>query len=704
MIQIALAISGFLLFACAFARAADQRLVYPATRIDDAVDELHGVKVADPYRWLEDVKKPEVQEWMKAEDGLARERLKALPGRDAIAERLRKLYYVDDIGVPQHHGSRYFYWRRHANKEKMIVYWKEGKVGEQKVLFDPNEWSQDGSISLGNYSIAEDGATVAYTVHKNNSDEATLYVMDVATGKKSDVDVIEGAKYAQASWTPDGKGFYYTFLPSGPDISVAERPGFAEVRFHKLGDDPKSDAVIHERTGDPTKFIGAGVSRDGHWLILTISNGWTSNTVLFKDTRDPKASWTQLAGDKPFRYSVMDWNDQFYVVTNEDAPRSRVFKVNPQDSSRERWLEIVPERADATLEEASVVGEHLSLRYLVNATTELQVRELDGKMLRTVALPGVGTAGGLYGREDEDEAYFVFVSFTTPRTVFQTSVKSGESKLWSKLDVDVDPTPYTVDQVWYASKDGTKVSMFLVHRKDWKKDGTNPTLLYGYGGFQVALTPSFNTGIYPWLEHGGVYALANLRGGSEYGEEWHRNGMLANKQNVFDDFAGAAQYLISEKITSPEKLAINGGSNGGLLVGALTVQHPELFKCVVCEVPLLDMVRYHLFGSGKTWISEYGSADDPKLFPAILGYSPYHHVTKGTKYPSLLMLSADSDDRVDPMHARKFVAALQAASIGGPVLIRIETNAGHGGADLVKAAVEKGADKLAFIFDQLGVK
>ncbi len=682
------------------AHAAD----YPPSKVDSASDDFHGVKVPDPYRWLEDAKSPDVQAWMKTQNAFARERLKTLPGRDAIADRLRKLYYVDDLGVPQHQGSRYFYWRRHANKEKMIVYWKEGKDGAEQVLFDPNGWSADGSVSLGAYSITEDGRTVAYTIHQNNSDEATLYVMDVATGKKSDVDVIEGAKYAHASWTPDGKGFYYTYLPSGPEIKTSERPGFAEVRFHKLGDNPKTDKLVHERTGDPTKFIGAGLSRDGHWLTLSIQNGWTSNKVYFKDARDEKADWKPLATDKPFLYHVFDWKDQFYVVTNEGAARSRVFKVDPQNPARDQWREIVAERPDATLEEASIVGECLSLRYLINATTELQVRDLEGKVIRNVALPGVGTAGGLYGKEDEDEAYYVFVSFTTPRQVYQTSVKTGESKLWTKLEIDVDPAPFTVDQVWVTSKDGTKVSMFLVHRKDWKKDGDNPTLLYGYGGFNVAMTPSFNSGIYPWLEKGGVYAVANLRGGSEYGEEWHRQGMLEKKQNVFDDFAAAAQYLINEKITRPERLAVNGGSNGGLLVGAFTVQHPDLCKCVVCEVPLLDMVRYHLFGSGKTWVAEYGSADDAKLFPAILAYSPYHHIVAGTKYPSLLMLSADSDDRVDPMHARKFVAALQAASTGGPVLIRIETNAGHGGADLVKAAVEKGADKFAFIFEQLGVK
>ena len=686
------------------ALAAQDAFVYPPTRKDDLAETIHGVSVADPYRWLENVKSPDVQEWMKEQDARARAELKKLPGRDALAERLRKLYYVDDLGVPTRRGNRYFYWRRHATKEKAIVYWKEGRDGPQQVLFDPNGWSADGSIALGSWSVSEDGQTVAYSIRKNASDEATLYVMDVASGKKSDIDVIEGARYAQASWLPNGKSFYYTWLPMDSNIKAADRSGFAEVRLHQLGTDPKNDTIVRERTGDPTSFIGAEVSRDGHWLVLTIRHGWTSTDVWFKDARTPAADWTALAVGKPFLYDVFVWRDSMYISTNEDAPRRRVFNLDPKQPARDRWIEIVPERTDATIESAGIVGEHLTLLYVVNAANEIEVRGLDGKFVRKVELPGVGSAGGLYGNEDDDDAYFVYLSFTTPREVHQTCVTSGQSKLWSKLEIDVDSSPYSVDQVWYSSKDGTKVSMFVVHRKDMKKDGSNPTFLTGYGGFQIAMTPSFNSGVFPWLEHGGVFAVPNLRGGSEYGEEWHRQGMLEKKQNVFDDFAAAAQWLIDQKITSPEHLAISGGSNGGLLVGAAMVQHPELFKTVVCEVPLLDMVRYHLYGTGKTWISEYGSADDPKLFPAILAYSPYHHIEAGVKYPSLLMLSADSDDRVDPMHARKFTAAMQAASKGGPVWLRIETNAGHGGADMLKAAVEKGADRWAFIMSELGVK
>jgi prolyl oligopeptidase len=672
-------------------------LTYPATRADDTADVLHGVTVKDPFRWLEDVKSPEVQTWMRAEDDLARAELRKLPERDAIASRLKELYYTDAVSAPRHRGERYFYTRRHANKEKSIVYWKHGKEGAEQVLLDPNGWSTDGSSSLGVWNVSWDGKTVAYTVHRNNSDEATMYVSDVATGKKSAVDVIEGAKYASASWTPRGDGFYYTWLPVDKAIKDADRPGFAEVRFHKLGEDPKKDRVVRERTNDPTSFLSADLSQDGRWLFLYLQHGWTSVDLYVKDMKaGAQAAWQPLAVGRQAHFSVEAYKDRFYVVTDDGAPRSRVYAVDPKKLAREAWKEIVAERADATIDSASVLGGRLAVAYLKNASSTLEVLELDGKKLHDVTLPGVGTVGGPIGRNDEDAAYFSFTSFTTPQEIHEMSMKTGAQSLYSKVTVPVDTSPYTVEQVFYPSKDGTRVSMFIVRRKDLQKDGRTRALLYGYGGFQVSETSVFTASIYPWLERGGLYAVANLRGGSEYGEEWHRHGMLLEKQNVFDDFVGAAEYLIKEGYTRPDRLAIHGGSNGGLLVGAAVTQRPDLFSAALCGVPLLDMVRYHLFGSGKTWISEYGSADDAEQFKALYGYSPYHHVKAGERYPAVLMLSADSDDRVDPMHARKFAAELQAASTGGPVLLRIERNSGHGGADLVKSAVEEGADRYAF--------
>ncbi len=671
-------------------------LAYPATRRDDVKDVIHGVTVADPYRWLEDGKSPEVQTWMTAEDALARAQLKNLPEREAIVARLKELFYVDALGAPRHRGERYFYTRRHATKEKAIVYWKKGKQGAEQVLFDPNGWSTDGSVSLGGWSVSWDGKLVAYQLRPNNSDEATLRVMDVATGKISEIDDIQGGKYAHASWTPKGDGFYYTWLPTDPAIKDADRPGHSEVRFHRLGEDPKKDRTIRERTGDPSTFVSAFLSRDGHWLVLTIEHGWASQDVFFMDARAHKPELRPLAVGKKAHYSVDPYQDHFYVTTDEGAPHSRVFVVDPKKPERDAWKEIVPERADAILENASVIGGRLALTYLKSVTSRLEIHGLDGKLIKEVALPGLGSLGGPSGREDEDEAYFSFESFTHPNEIHELSMKTGESTVYSKVNVPVDPEPYTVEQVFYPSKDGTRVSMFIVRRKDLKKDGHARALLWGYGGFQISETSHFAASIYPWLERGGIYAVPNLRGGSEYGEDWHKHGMLLEKQNVFDDLAAAAEHLVKEGYTRPDRLAVYGGSNGGLLTGAAITQHPELFSAVVCAVPLLDMVRYHKSGSGGTWVQEYGSAEDAEQFKALFAYSPYHHVKPGAAYPPLLLLSADHDDRVDPMHARKFAAAMQAAS-SAEVLLRIEKNSGHGGADLLKAEVEKGADRYAFL-------
>ncbi len=679
---------------------------YPPTRTSASVDRLHGVEVSDPYRWLEEAKGEEVRSWVESQSAFTRGELSKLPERDAIAARLRELFYVDTLSAPRHRGSRYFYSRRHATKEKAIVYWKEGKKGAEKVLFDPNGWSTDGSVSLGAWVPSWDGKRVAFQEKRNNSDEATLYVLDVASGERSKVDVIEGAKYATPSWTPAGDGFYYTWLPPEGSVPTSERPGHASVRFHKLGTDPKGDPVVREPTGDPTTFQNAWLSRDGHWLVLTVAHGWASNEVYVRDMRraapGSKGEWKALAAGVKAHFEVDVWADRFYVTSDEGAPRGRLFKVDPQKPERAAWRELVAERPDATLQGVGVVGGQLALTYLKDAHTEIEFRTFEGQAPRKVALPGLGTADGPIGNPDEDEAYLTFQSFTAPPTVFSLSVKTAETREYSRVEVPIDPAPYAIEQAFFPSKDGTKVSMFIVRRKDLAKNGEARALLGGYGGFQISLTPTFIASIYPWLERGGVYAVANLRGGGEYGEEWHKAGMLLNKQNVFDDFVAAAEYLVRERYTRPERLAIRGGSNGGLLVGAAITQRPDLFGAALCGVPLLDMVRYHLFGSGKTWVSEYGSADDPAQFRALYAYSPYHHVKPGARYPATLLLSADSDDRVDPMHARKFAAALQANSSGGPALLRVQKNAGHGGADLIKAAVEEGADAYAFALAHTG--
>jgi prolyl oligopeptidase len=677
---------------------------YPATRKDANVDKLHGVDVADPYRWLEDATKPDVAEWMKAQDSYARQRIAKLPRRDALASRLREVFYFDAISAPIHRKDRFFYSRKHKDKEKRVAYWKTGENGKENVLLDPNTWSTDGSTGLHGYSVSWDGRYVAYNVSEHNADETTTKVLEVTNGKLLP-DTITGTKFGGASWTPDSRAFYYTYTPPASDaVPESERNAHSEVRFHKLGTDPKNDAVVHAATGNAENFLNGAISEDGHWLFTTIAHGSSGATSwFFKDARKPSTEWTTLIDGIDATTDVVDYKDKFYVRTNDGAPRYRVFVVDPKKPARAEWKEIVPQQ-EATLDGADVVGGYLVLNYLRSAASELEIHALDGKLVRKVDLPPLGSASGMLGRADEDTAYFHYTSYTEPGTIFKTSIKTGKVETWTKVELPVDTKSMMTEQVRYKSKDGTEVTMFLVHKKDVAKNGKVPTLLTGYGGFQISETPGFSPTYAVWVENGGLLAIPNLRGGGEYGEDWHKAGMMGNKQNVFDDFIGAGHYLVDTGWTSRDHLAIFGGSNGGLLMGAATVQAPEMWKAVVCAVPLLDMVRYHKFGLGKAWVSEYGSAEDATQFKALHAYSPYHHVKDGTHYPALLMLSSDHDDRVDPMHARKMVGALQAATGGdAPIWLRIEQNAGHGGADVVRQQVEQWADTFAFVMWQLGM-
>lgn len=676
-------------------------LPYPAARRVDQVDTLHGMQVADPYRWLEDGKSDEVKQWASAEDAMTRDYLAKLPGRDAIAARMKQLAYVESARTPVHRGTRWFFSRQDAGKEKYIVYWREGRAGADQVLLDPLSWSTDGSVSLGEWWPSYDGKKVAYLVKRNNSDEAILHVLDVRSGKPSDVDVIEGTDEANLSWTPAGDGFYYSWMPPKGSVPDSDRPGYMEVRFHRLGADPKKDRIVHERTGDPTTGIGASVSRDGRWLVLTVSHGWTRFDVWFQDLRARKPAWQELAVGRDAIFDVDVDHDRFFVHTNEGAPKYHVFKVDPAHPAKEAWTEIVPERPDATLEQAGIVGHRLALSYLKDVASQAELHDEDGKLVRAIDLPGLGSLAGLSGDADDDLVYYAFQSFTFPTRIFETSVKTGKTSVWYQLKVPVDPDAYVVDQKFATSKDGTRVPFFLIHGKNLKTDGSTPTIVRAYGGFQIAMEPYFSTSIFPWLEQGGAYVVANLRGGSEYGEAWHRHGMLHEKQNVFDDLFAVAQRLSELGVASSSKLAILGESNGGLLVAAALTERPDLFRAVLCDVPLTDMIRYPLVGQGKSWVDEYGSPDDADDFAALYAYSPYHHVVKGTKYPAVMVMTADSDDRVDPMHARKLAAELQWASTGGPVLLRVEKHSGHGGADLVKARIDEVADEYAFVLAQM---
>ncbi|HEX4138861.1 MAG TPA: prolyl oligopeptidase family serine peptidase [Candidatus Methylacidiphilales bacterium] len=686
-------------------------LKYPASRTVDASDTYFGVKVDDPYRWLEasPSQSPEVKAWLDAQNKLTRSYLDALPGRVALAKRFSQLLRIDTISAPGRAGDRYFYSKRKAEQEKDVLYWRSAvdPNDPEHVLIDPNLWVGANNASLGTTSATLDGKLMAYSIKPNNADEATLYVKDVASGQDLPGEKIEGAKYAEPSWLPDGSGFVYTWLPPADPAHVADRPGLQVVKFHKLGTDPKNDPILHDKTGDPTKFIGAYVSRDGKWLFFSQSNGWDKNDLWYQPLHgEPTAAlahtWKPIVVGKPFLYSLEAWHGQGYIQTNEGAPHFRLYKVSLDNPTPKHWKEIVPESPTAVLQGAGVIGNHLVLDWLDNVVSKIDICDLDGKLVRHLELPGIGSAG-VEGDPDYNDLFFGFENFTTPLKIYQTSVTDPSQKIWAEIKFPVDPSPYTVEQQWFTSKDGTKVPMFIVHRKDIKMDGSTPFMIYGYGGFSVSQTPVFAAGWFPFLEAGGGYAMVNLRGGGEFGEQWHQDGMLLKKQHVFDDCIAAAEYLIKNQYTSPEHLAVRGGSNGGLLVGAVITQRPDLFRAAVCQVPLLDMIRYPLFGSGKTWIPEYGSPDNAEQFKALYAYSPYHHIQPGVKYPALLMMSADSDDRVDPMHARKFVAKMQADNGDDyPILLRVETQSGHGGSDEVKKTIEEGTDIWSFLIHELG--
>ncbi len=676
---------------------------YPATRADATADTLHGVRVEDPYRWLEDVESPDVRAWMDAQNGFAREKLGALPLVEELRKRFAELYYVGVKSAPWRRGTRYFWTERDPKQEKTVVYWKEGKTGERRVLLDPNTWSADGSVALGAWFVSRTGKIVAYQVKSNAADEATLEFIDIGSGKKLASDKIEGAKYTwDLAWAPNEDGVYYTWVPAPGAVPEAERPGHAEIRFHKLGTDPKKDPTIHAKTGDPTTFVYASSFVDDQYVFYVIRRGWVSRDVYFLDVKKPGAKWQPLIVGTKASYYPTFYGGSFYVRTDEGASRYRLFKVDPKKPARSAWVEIVPEHPKQPLEYVRIVGKRLVLGYLDDVKSRVEVRTLDGKLEREVQLPGVGS-GGLGGHPEDDEAYISYSTFTVPTQVFRTSVSKGGLDLYTQVEVPFDPKPYVVEQIFAKSKDGTRVPAFVVRRKDAPLDGTAPAMIYGYGGYAYSITPGFWGSSVPWLERGGTFVLANLRGGGEYGEAWHQAGMRRNKQNVIDDFHAVAEHLVRERYTSADKLAIRGESNGGLLVGAALTQRPDLYRAVLCGVPLSDMVRYHLVGAGKTWIEEFGTPDDKGDFEVLFGLSPYHRVVAGTKYPSVLVTTADTDDRVDPMHARKFAAMLQARSTGGDVLLRIEKNAGHGGADMIKAAVDERAETLAFLMHEVGM-
>ncbi|MCA9709750.1 MAG: S9 family peptidase, partial [Myxococcales bacterium] len=655
----------------------------PPARRDDVVDVIHGTRVPDPYRWLEADDDPEVVAWADAQDAHARATLSARPEREALREALRAKLDVPSLGVPVARGGRLFYARRAAGADLAVWYVRQGEAGRERVLLDPLALDPHGRASIRQLVPSPDGHRVAYLVGHDGEDEATLRIRDVDTGRDL-AERIDGAKYASPSWSADGRSFLYTALPSDPAIPAPERSRHATVRRHVVGTPVEHDQVVYGPLGDAATFVHAAVVDRGRTWVLSLSRGFSATDLYVRDA-EGEGPWRPLLTGQAALASVDVVDGRFFVLTNAGAPRYRVVEIDPRQPDPAHWREVIPERPD-TLEAADVAGGLLLLRYLWRASSGLELRTLDGRLVAEIPLDGPASVDDTSTDPEQDAAWLRVSALHRAPVVARLSLPAARLEPWEAIDVPVDPG-LRLRQVEVASRDGTPVSMFLLHRDDLRRDGDRPTLLTGYGGFGVSLRPAFSPVAALWAERGGVWAVPNLRGGGEYGEPWHEAGRRAHKQNTFDDFIAAAEYLQREGYTRPERLAIRGGSNGGLLVGAVATQRPELFGAVVCAVPLLDMIRYHRFGSGPTWIDEYGSPEVPEQFGWLWGYSPLHRVRPGPAYPPLLMLSADHDDRVHPMHARKFVAALQHAG-ATPALLRVERGGGHGGSPRLRDRIE----------------
>jgi len=685
---------------------------YPDARRMDHVDKYHGVEVGDPYRWLEDPDSPESRAWIEAQNEITFGYLEQIPEREEIEAKLTERWNFERFGTPSEKGGRYFYSRNDGLQDHSVLLVADALDQEPRVLLDPNTWSEDGTVSLAGWSVSEDGNFIAYGRSDGGSDWRTWRIRNVETGDDL-ADRVEWVKFSGASWTKDGAGFFYSRYDEPAEGEKLQGQNFYhKLYFHRKGTDQAQDVLVYERPDHKEWGFGGQVTEDGRYLVISVWKGTHPENNLFyapltstDDAALRSLSVVELLTDFEASYSFIG-NDgsTFYVQTDLDAPKQRVVAIDVENPAKENWREIIPE-ANETLRGVSYVGGHLVASYLKDAKTQVTVFNTGGGLVREVELPGIGTASGFGGDADDPETFFSFTSYTTPPTIYRYSVETGEREVFRRAEVDFDSEKYTTKQVFYRSKDGTRVPMFITHRKGLSLDGNNPTLLYGYGGFNIPLTPGFSISRSVWLDMGGVYAVANLRGGGEYGEEWHKAGIKTRKQNVFDDFISAAEFLIAEGYTRTDKLAINGGSNGGLLVGACITQRPDLFGAALPAVGVLDMLRFNKFTIGWAWESDYGDPDEnEEEFRALMRYSPYHNTRKGVCYPPTLITTADHDDRVVPAHSFKFAAALQhAQSCDNPALIRIETRAGHGAGKPTWMTIEEIADQYAFLVKNLGM-
>jgi prolyl oligopeptidase len=682
-----------------------QALSYPSARRGDQIDEYHGIKVADPYRWMEDVDSPETRSWVQAEAKLATDYLKAIPGREKIARRLEEIWNYERWGAPEKHGGNWFYSHNDGLQNQSVLFMTTNPEQPARVLLDPNGLAKDGTIALKAAGYTDNGRLMAYGLSEAGSDWETWHVRDVASGKDMP-DEIHWAKFTTASWRKDGSGFYYCgYTATDAGQSLKAQNQFHTVFFHKLGTAQARDSKVYTRTDAPDWFVGAQVTDDGHYLVINANHGTdVRNTLLVADLSADASVKPFIAEPRANYTFIGNIGSTLYVLTDDSAPKYRVVAIDLANPRPEHWRSVLAESTD-TLDGATLVGHQIIALYMHDAHSVVRRFSPTGKPLGDVALPGFGTASGFSGRIDDAETYYSYMDYTTPASVYRLDLKTGTTALWrAPVLSGLKSAEYETKLVFYTSKDGTRVPMFVTARRGLQLDGSHPTILYGYGGFNDSLQPAFSPAVATWLELGGVYAVANLRGGGEYGRVWHEAGMKVHKQNVFDDFIAAAEYLIANRWTSRERLAIHGVSNGGLLIGAVEEQRPELFAAAVAHVGVMDMLRFREFTVGKGWEADYGSIDNADEFKALLAYSPYHNVRAKVAYPPTLVLTSDHDDRVFPAHSFKFAAAMQNADPNGnPILMRVDLRAGHGGGKPVAKRVEEWADIYSFVLNAMGL-
>jgi prolyl oligopeptidase len=686
-----------------------QKLAYPNAKKVDQIDYYHGTKVADPYRWLENPDAEESRAWIEAQNKLTFSFLDQIPARQKIKERLTKLWNYEKYLPPFKEGGRYFYYKNDGLQNQNVLYITERLEGAPRVLLDPNKLSSDGTVALTGLAISDDGKLMAYSLSSSGSDWQEWKVRDVATGKDLG-DHLKWSKFSGAAWTPDNKGFFYSrYDEPNEKTKLEEANYFQKLYYHRVGTKQSEDVLVYERKDQKEWGFAGAVSEDGRYLIISVWRGTDPKNLLFyKDLKAEDGKVVELIKDFEASYSFIG-NDGpvFYFRTDWQAPRGRLIAIDTTKPEKNNWQEIVAETTDTIDADTSIsfVNNQFIVPYLKDARSNIRIFDMRGKFIREIELPGIGTTAGFAGKRKDKETFYLFTGFTTPTTVYRYDLTTGKSTVWRAPKVDFNPDNYETKQVFYKSKDGTKVPMFITHKKGLKLDGNNPTYLYAYGGFNVSLTPGFSISNLVWMEMGGVYAQPNLRGGGEYGEAWHEAGTKLKKQNVFDDFIAAAEWLIANKYTSSPKLAIGGGSNGGLLVGAAITQRPDLFGAALPAVGVMDMLRFQKFTIGWAWTSDYGSSENAEEFMALYAYSPLHNIKPGATYPPTLITTADHDDRVVPAHSFKFAATMQEAQAGSnPILIRIETKAGHGAGKPTAKIIEEIADKWGFLVKVLKMK